>query len=471
MGFKDTLKHFKNYFGATIATKALTLISVPVLTRLMGVTPYDYGIIALFTTYVSIFIVLVTLNTYVGTGRRYYEGKGDFKEYFGTTVNLNILLFIPTSVIALLFTNQFSTWLGISPLIYILMICTVATMIASSLYSQIFAARQESKKVAKYSMATAYVGFILTVLFTYFNPAHKYLGSIYAQFITGFIFLFYIIYALKPFYKFAFRKEHIRYMLHYSVPLIPYFLSSIILGQFDRVMIAKYTNASNAGLYSFAYNIGMILALIMSALNMAWIPKYYTFFNEQNYKEYDSQVDYMNRIMLTAALGLIFFGKELGMILGSNSYHASLHLVPVIVIGYLFFFYFYIWQWNIDYAKKTIYSSLVITFSGAMNVLFNIIFIPKYGYESAAYTTTVSYFIMALLAWSVNYFVLKKHAYPVKKIAALFIGFIPFVIFYFLLEQITNNFWSVLSIKFILLLLYIFICFKKDILLLINKNK
>lgn len=461
MSFRDTLHHFKNYFGATIATKALTLISIPVLTRWLGVTPEDYGYISLFTTYVGIFICLVTLNTYIGAGRYYYENKSDFKQFFGTTVNLNIFLLVVVGVGAMFFIGWGSSVLDITPLMYVLMIPAIIFSIAGSLFGQIFQARQDSKKVARYSIATAYVGFGLSVIFTILNPDNKYLGSIYSQVIVGGLFMYYIVRQLRPYYVFAFRKVDIRYMLSYSVPLIPYFLSSIILGQFDRVMIANYTNVSDAGLYSFAYNIGMLFTLFFSSLNSAWAPKFYSIMQSKNYVEYDKQVNFMNRLMLCVALLLIYFGGELGMLLGSESFHPALPIIPIVVIGYLFFAYFYYWQWNIDFAKKTLYSSLVVGLAGGINIGLNVIFIPLYGYVAAAYTTMVSYLMMAVFAWAVNKFILKIYSVKARSLIKLFMFFLLFVFGYFAVLEL-DHFVEIL-IKLLLSATFCYLCFKPQI--------
>lgn len=469
MSFSTTFGHFKNYFGAIVATKALTLISIPVLTRILGVTPSDYGVISLFTTYVSIFVILVTLNTYVGVGRYYYENSNDFNDFFGSTVNINLILLIPVSVIALCFTEQLAQWLGITPFLIVLMIPTIAISLASSIFNQVYSARQESSKISKYSIATAYIGFVLTVIFTLLNPKQKYLGSIYSQLITGLIFTILIFNSLKSFYKLTIRKAHIKYMFHYSIPLIPYFLSSVILAQFDRIMIAKYSNTSDAGLYSFAYNIGMIMTLIFSALNSAWIPKYYECFNSKNYLEYNKHVNYINRLMLISALGLIYFGKELGMILGSSSYHASLKIVPIIVIGYLFFYYFYIWMWNIDFAKKNLYSSLIVGIAGMINILLNIILIPRFGYVAAAYTTSISYFCMACFSYLVNRYILKLYAMPVKKLAGPFFIFLLFYSLFYLANEF-SNIWFEIGFKITAMIIFSILCFKNQMINFLQKN-
>ena len=71
--------------------------------------------------------------------------------------------------------------------------------------------------------------------------------------------------------------------------MIPYALGAVILAQFDRIMISSYSGSSAAGLYSFAYNIGMLQMLIVGALNTAWMPRYFDYLNKKDFSSHDSE--------------------------------------------------------------------------------------------------------------------------------------------------------------------------------------
>lgn len=66
-------------------------------------------------------------------------------------------------------------------------------------------------------------------------------------------------------------KKYWKYALTISLPLILHTLSSILLTSADTIMIKKFVDASAAGIYSFAYKIGMILQIIWVATNKAWV--------------------------------------------------------------------------------------------------------------------------------------------------------------------------------------------------------
>lgn len=75
------------------------------------------------------------------------------------------------------------------------------------------------------------------------------------------------------------------YGLKISLPIVPHGLGQLLLAQFDRIMIKRIIGDTEAGLYSFAYNVGMIFQVITNSLDTAWTP---WFFEKMEAKDYPS---------------------------------------------------------------------------------------------------------------------------------------------------------------------------------------
>jgi len=58
----ETLKHAKNYFSVEVATKVIDFVSIHIFTQLF--TQEDYGIIAVFTSYVGTMTAILSLNSH-----------------------------------------------------------------------------------------------------------------------------------------------------------------------------------------------------------------------------------------------------------------------------------------------------------------------------------------------------------------------------------------------------------------------
>jgi len=122
----ENLKHAKNYFSADIAVKALSFISIPIFTRLF--TQEDYGIVAVFSSYVGIMTVILSLNSYTAVSRYYYEKTDDFDEFIGTTLILVGIIFSLTVLLYILFNQQITNLMQLpEPLpFYLIFACLFA---------------------------------------------------------------------------------------------------------------------------------------------------------------------------------------------------------------------------------------------------------------------------------------------------------------------------------------------------------
>ena len=457
----ETLKHAKNYFSADIATKAIGFISIPIFTRLF--TQADYGIVAVFGAYVGIFTVILSLNSYSAVSRYYYEKTDNFGDFIGTTLTFVGLIFGFTVLIYILFYNQIANLLQLPGLLpfYLLFACVFA--IISSMYQQILVPQKRSKEAAAISVSKGYIGFGVAVLFVYLLAENRYLGQIWATLLVGLIFSIYFMIKIRAYSKFRFKIEHIKYIANYSFPLIPYALSGIILAQFDRIMINDIIDPAAAGLYSLGYNIGMLLLMVIGATLTALIPDFFKFMDNNEYDRIDALFKNVYSIVVIAALGLILFAKEIVIILADEKFHAGLSVVPIVVMGYVFYEMFYIYGMYPGYKKKTVYSSLIVLTAGISNIILNVIFIPTYGYIAAAYTTVASYFIMFLMAWIVSKIVLKQRVTPLWLIWKPTLIMFCFIVFVYYLNMLSLNAALFFVIKLMVLALFGLIVFYKEI--------
>lgn len=456
----ETLRHSRNYFFSDIATNALAVVSVPIFTRLLSEA--DYGMIALFQAYSGILMVLISLNAHTAVSRYYYENKEDINQFVGTTL---ILIFLIFGIVVF----GFSMWykyigdvLGLPGLLPIFLIFICLFQILRSVYMQILIPQKKSKEVAAIKIVKGYAAVIFGIIFVYLLQENKYLGRIWANLLVYSIFSIFFLFKLGKYCKLTFSLNHIKYIAHFSFPLIPSTLSNTILSQFDRIMITSTLGLASAGLYTLGYNIGTILLMVVTAIQMAIIPDFYKFIRNNEYNRLDFLIKRIFSFITVAALGLVFFAKEIGMILADKKFHPGLTVVPVVVIAYTFYAMYLVYGKYISYEKKTYYSSAVVLSAGILNIVLNALLIPRYGYIAAAYTTLVSYFFLFIVTWGVVKKISEQRITPLYMIwkpAMLMFGFI---IFNYILNQLDLTFFVFLLTKVVMLLLFSIIVFWKE---------
>ena len=197
--------------------------------------------------------------------------------------------------------------------------------------------------------------------------------------------------------KIRINKEYIKYAMAISAPLILHGIALNILSQSDRIMITSLAGAAQTGIYSLIYNFSMIATVITTTLEGIWVP---WFINKLKLNSRDEinvvAKDYIN-LMTYAMVALILIAPEVVKILANESYWEGISIIPPVVLANYVIFAYSLYV-NIEhYYKKTPYITVNTIIAAASNIVLNYIFIPKYGYIAAAYTTLASYLISFVL--------------------------------------------------------------------------
>lgn len=109
------------------------------------------------------------------------------------------------------------------------------------------------------------------------------------------------------------------------------------------------------------------------------------------------------------AILLVYLAPEIVRILATEEYYKGIYIMPPIAGGVYFIAVSNLYSDILVYLKKTKMVMVSSAIAAALNVVLNYIMINAYGYMAAAYTTLISYIIMALLLsiWANREF--KKH--------------------------------------------------------------
>lgn len=459
--FKGILKHGGNYLAANLATKALAFISIPIYTRLL--TTKEYGVVSIFIGIAMIMGSIMAFSMDRSISRYYFDQKSaeDFKSFVGTSIILALGAFVLNSALIYFFAEDFGEFVGLeSGVVHLLIPFTLVNIIGLT-FEQIYGPQKKSKIIAITSLYKVYIGFALSILFIYLLNDKKYYGQIYGQVLGGLLIAAYWIKLIKPYVKLTFDKTYFKYILTYSVPLIPYALSGVIIEQFGKVAIGKSQSFSEAGFYSLALAVSSLVSIIIGVTHQAWNPYYMEYMNAKDYKKLDSDFVRIFKITIIGAFAIASFGEEIGLLLAKKEFSSSLYLIPIFTIGYVFYQFSYAYLRNFGYSKNTFYMTITVLLSGASNVLLNFVLIDKYGELGAAVAFVFSYIIMAIIGWAINHFLVKLHATPMKKMLIPLLIAVPFYVFLFAVMDIESIVLAV-AIKLVSFALLVILIFWTD---------
>jgi O-antigen/teichoic acid export membrane protein len=318
-----------------------------------------------------------------------------------------------------------------------------------------FVLKEDTMKYVILSV-TQSVATILLILFLVIKMQLGIAGVVFGNMIL-LAFIFFVLF-LSRFKKYTQKPNKIlvRKYFKYGGPLSLNGISYYLLNSGDRFLINYFMGVKAVGNYSFLFLMG-------SALRMFIITPFANIINPIILKNENNKTflnDFVDKLMLLFFVGislvamlLIFFLKYiLGFFVFNQSYISDYNVLYPIASAMIPFGLFWFAAWGINFSGKTIHH-MVANLSGAIiNIVLNILLIPKIGLYGAAISTLISFYFMLLYKmWrSENLSFLK---YPKLKllIAHLIYGFVLGISF------IYGTFFINLSLIFIYLgLLFIF---------------
>ena len=459
----DFIDHAKNYMSAEFFAKALSFISIPIFTRLL--TPEEYGILAVFTSIISISTILLGLNFHGSVNRYYHEKNKKFDEFISSNVlflfTFNIFLFF----LLHLFKDSIARFIDIEVGLFIVAIIISIFNIPLNIYLSYLQTSKKSQKYSYVAIIKSIALLIVSIIWVYSFSNGRYWGKVYAYLLVNGILFIIIVYYFVKFCKPQFKFKYVKYSLAYGIPLIPHALSGFILAYFDRIAINQLTSATYTGLYSFAYNIGMIMNVVVMAMNKSWVPIFYDHLKNNNYVKINNLANNYSNYIYLAAISLILFAREIVIIMADKSYYKALEIVPIIILSYVFVFLYTLYGNYAFYKKRTGLISVATLIAGLINIGLNYWLIPIYGYIAAAFTTFLSYLLLFTFHYINAKFAFKEEVIKLKEVLPNFLVVLFITLIYALLLNFVKNHYILLSLKiliFIIVIKYIFLRKKQD---------
>lgn len=189
-------------------------------------------------------------------------------------------------------------------------------------------------------------------------------------------------------------------MLRFSIPLIPANIFWWITNVSDRYMINVMLPQNGAeinGLYFVSSKIPTMISLVAGIFTDAWQMSAITENNRGRDKFYTKVFSAYTALLFTAASGLILFTKLLTHILASSAYYESWRFVPLLVSASVFSCLVTFLGSIYMVEKKSVLTLLTTVAGAAINVALNLLLIPKYEANGAAFATFASYLVVFLL--------------------------------------------------------------------------
>lgn len=412
---KTLLRHASHYLGGRVCLMLLGFLSFPVFTRVFSVS--DYGIMSLVLKVLLLLTVLGkfglqnSVQRFYGeegasanteTSRRYYSTL-----FFGAlgTGTLMAVLF----VLAMLFAPAA---LVETRLKHLFLFAAVLIIVRSLQPTLIGFLRAEGKTKTYNATEIAVKGLTIlltiTLLLFWKRTLSVFFGSMIAVEVAGIVVLAWYmrrrgLIDLKAVDWHYFRKAAV-----FAFPLIGYELASVVLDSGDRLLVQHYMGSQPLGYYSAAYNVSTYVEeALMVPINLALFPIYMKLWVEKGKQETQAFLSRSLNGFLALAVGVacivLLTSRDVIVVLASSKFQDASRLLPVLVIGLLIYAVHIFLNAALLIYKKTATMTRLVVYACAINLLLNIVLIPRIGLQGAAIATLASYLIMVLLMGAVSF--------------------------------------------------------------------
>lgn len=391
---KKAIKAASWYTISNFISKASLYIFTPLYIRLLSKS--EYGLYNNFLAWQSVLLIIFSFNLSSSINTAYidYKNKNKFNGFITTISIASIILPLILMIIILLYNTIFIDVFGLE-LKYLIILLSYLTFGNTLTIFQIEQMTIFNYKIASLLTITVSISSVITTLLLLYFIDDKLLAILIGNtVITVFVSLFLTIYIIHKNRKI--KYEYFKYAFIYSLPLIPHLISTSILNTSGRIMISKYCGNEKAALFSLIYTISMVLMLIVSSINKAWIPWFFKKLSNDNIIDIQIAIGRIFPFICLSTLGICLIGPEIVFIIGGSEYMQSINLLPAIVL-HCFIFYVYTLYVNIEfYNKKTVGIALATITIAIINILLNYIFIIFFDYIAVAYATFISSLLLLL---------------------------------------------------------------------------
>lgn len=208
--------------------------------------------------------------------------------------------------------------------------------------------------------------------------------------------IFLIAYA-KLYRDFSFgavSRLKIKEMLRYSLPMMPTTVIWWITNVSDRFMVTYFWGSGENGIYSAAYKIPTIIALVAGVFNEAW---QLSAISESKDKEevrtfFGEVFERYQAVLFLGCSVLIPFTQIATTLLLDSSYFEAWSFMPVLLVATVFSSLVTFIGTIYTVKKKTTMSLFTAAFGAVLNIVLNFTLIPVMGAQGAGIATAVSYF-------------------------------------------------------------------------------
>lgn len=392
------------YGLSSIVGRFLNFLLVPFYTNVLLTS--EYGVIANLYSYIAFAMILFGYGMDAAYMRFVASMEiGDKKQNFSTPFLSLVSTSLLFSTLLHLFSPEVALLIGMKATDGHLIQYAAWILFFDAMALVPFAYLRMENKAGTFATIRI-LSIVLTIVFNiilivgmHMKAEGVLLANLIASIVTFLIHLKFIL----PNFTGLFSKPLYKELLKFGLPYIPAGLASIAMQVIDRPILKALTDDATVGIYQANYRLGIFMMLVVGMFDYAWRPFFLQHANDKDAKILFSRVF---TVFCVVAAGLflfvtLFVEDMIRIRLGSvyfihPDYWGGVMIVPVVLLAYVFNGAYVNFVLGVYLEKRTSFLPWVFGAGAVTNVIANLILIPMFGMMGAAYSTLLSYAVLAL---------------------------------------------------------------------------
>lgn len=382
--------------------RGAALITVPIFTRLL--TTEQYGVCNVYFAWFEIIIIFTSLQLpYEGLNNGLIRHEEHKDVYASSMAGLILTLTFFMELILYALRNQFYAITGLNQILFFMILIQLYCNPVLMLWTNRKRFDFDYKAPVLVTMISTVLAPIVSVTLVFisqYKAEARVAGAVAVQVFFGLMCYVLLFRKGRCFYK----KEYWKFAVAFNLPLLMYYLSQSLLNQADRVMINYYIGKTEAGIYSVAYTAASLVLLVVNAVNGTFSPWMYRKIKAKDHASIRRIISAVSLLMAAATIGMTAFAPDIVHLLATEEYMQAMWIIPPVSAS-VFFIFLYMNYASIEmYYGENAPISVISIVASVVNVGLNAIFIPRYGYMAAGWTTLFSYLLLAIL----HYYLMRR---------------------------------------------------------------
>lgn len=378
------------------------MITTPIFTRLLDTD--EYGRFGEWNSWYGIIAILISFQLTAGVHTQGLIKFSDERKVFTSSLQgLTTVSVLVWLCIYLSFNVFWNNLLSLNTIQILSMIVMVWTTSIFGFWANEQRVNYNYRLLVVITIGVSIAKPILGVLLVT-NCDDKVTARIVGLVLVELIFYFWMFIVQARNGKVFFSKRFWNYALMFNIPLIPHYLSQTVLNSADRIMIGRMVGDNEAGIYSLAYSLSLLMTMVNVALSQTINPWIYQKIKDKKEAEI-APIAYLTiGVVAVANLLLIVFAPEIVRVFAPKTYYNAIWIIPPVSLSVILMFCYDLFAKFAFYYEKTKLIMIASTIGAGLNIILNFIFIRVFGYIAAGYTTLICYICYCIG----HYFIMKR---------------------------------------------------------------